>query len=213
MICPSPYNFCKINWRRWVLKFDFFDVQPEDPVREWDSEPFTLTLKEGKFFGRGVADNKGHIMQNISAVEQLILSQSLKNTIIFLIEGEEETESEHFTTYIEELKTELSCVDVFFITDVEMYKKNIPMIIYALRGHIYFEIEPHVGNHDIHSGVYGNAVLDPAQILADLFAQMKDVKSGEVLIPGFYDDVRMITDEEMFFSGIEMLKKVYGGGY
>jgi len=177
--------------------YGHYDVQPEDPVREWDSEPFTLTQKNGRFYGRGTADNKGHIIQNIAAIDNLIASQSLKNTIVFLIEGEEETGSEHFTSYIDTLKDELMKVDVFYITDVEMYKKNIPMIIYALRGLVYFEIELKVGDHDMHSGVYGNAVYNPAQILADLFAHMKNSRSGEVLISGFYDSVRKIAEKEM----------------
>ena len=176
--------------------YGHYDVQPEDPVGEWDTEPFNLTQKNSRFYGRGTADNKGQIIQNIAAIEELISIQSLKNTIVFLIEGEEETGSEHFASYIETLKKELMKVDVFFITDVEMYKKNIPMIIYALRGLIYFEISVTVGLHDMHSGVYGNAVPNPAQILCDLFAQMKDVSTGEVQIPGFYDDIRNINDKE-----------------
>ncbi|PIZ65329.1 hypothetical protein COY15_03465, partial [Candidatus Roizmanbacteria bacterium CG_4_10_14_0_2_um_filter_39_12] len=172
-------------------------MQPEDPVREWDSEPFVLTQKNGRFYGRGTADNKGHIIQNIAAIEELVSTQSLKNTIVFLIEGEEETGSENFASYIETLKKELMKVDVFFITDVEMYKKNIPMIIYALRGLVYFELQVCVGERDMHSGVYGNAIPNPAQIVCDLFAQMKDVRTGEVQIPGFYDDVRKISAKEM----------------
>ena len=176
--------------------YGHYDVQPEDPVREWDSEPFVLTQKNGRFYGRGTADNKGHIIQNIAALEELVSTQSLKNTIVFLIEGEEETGSENFASYIETLKKELMKVDVFFITDVEMYKKNIPMIIYALRGLVYFELQVCVGERDMHSGVYGNAIPNPAQILCDLFAQMKDVRTGEVQIPGFYDDIRIIDDKE-----------------
>ena len=177
--------------------YGHYDVQPEDPVREWNSKPFTLTQKNGRFYGRGTADNKGHIIQNIASIENLIASQSLKNTIVFLIEGEEETGSEHFASYIDTLKDELMKVDVFFITDVEMYKKNIPMIIYALRGLVYFEIELKVGDHDMHSGVYGNAAYNPAQILSDLFAHMKNMRSGEVQIAGFYDSVRKISETEM----------------
>lgn len=179
-----------------ICIYGHYDVQPEDPVKEWNTPPFQLAQTNGKFYGRGTADNKGHIIQNIAAIENLISSQSLKNTIVFLIEGEEETGSKHFASYIEILKKELMKVDVFFITDVEMYKKNIPMIIYALRGLVYFEISITVGLHDMHSGVYGNAVPNPAQILSDLFAHMKNGETGEVQIPGFYDDVRKIDDKE-----------------
>lgn len=170
--------------------YGHYDVQPEDPREEWTVEPFELTRNNGKLWGRGVADNKGHIVQNIEAVRSLIKSQSLKSNIVFIVEGEEECGSEAFETYLLQKKEELNDVDVFFITDVGMHAKNVPQIIYALRGLAYFEIEVEIGSRDLHSGVYGNAVLNPAQLLADLFSHMKDVKSGEILIPGFYDDVR-----------------------
>jgi len=93
--------------------YGHYDVQPEDPADEWSTDPFTLTLKNGNFYGRGTADNKDHIIQNIVSIEELILSQSLKNTIVFILEGEEETGSENFLSYIEKLKKKLAEVDVF----------------------------------------------------------------------------------------------------
>ncbi len=177
--------------------YGHYDVQHEEPVGEWNSNPYELTRKNGKLIGRGVADNKGHIMQNIVAVEELIASRSLKNNIIFFIEGEEEIGSERLEGFVEQFADTLSTVDVFFVTDVGMYAKHIPQIIYALRGLVYFEIELKTGNSDLHSGVYGNAALNPIQLISTLFTQMKDTKTGEVLIPGFYDEVRNVSKKEM----------------
>ncbi len=185
------------NAEKTIGIYGHYDVQPEDPINEWTVPPFELTQKDGKLYGRGTADNKGHILQNIAAIDNLIESGKLNSNIIFLIEGEEESGSESFPYFVEEKKAQLTDVDVFFITDVGMYAQNIPQIIYALRGLAYFEIEVEIGSRDLHSGVYGNAVLNPAQVLTDLFAKMKDINTGEVLIPHFYDDVRKIEDTEM----------------
>lgn len=177
--------------------YGHYDVQPEDPLDEWTVMPFELSRHNGKLFGRGVADNKGHIIQNLAALDYLVKSESLKSNIIFLIEGEEECGSESFLSYIQAKQRELSSMDVFFITDVGMHAKSVPQIIYALRGLVYFELDIQIGKRDLHSGVYGNAVLNPVQVLAELFAQMKDITTGEVQIPGFYDDVRPLNSAEM----------------
>ena len=177
--------------------YGHYDVQPADPIDEWTVKPFELTQRKGKLLGRGVADNKGHVIQNIAAIGELIHSGSLKSNVIFLIEGEEECGSESFLSYISMKKQELSSIDVFYITDVGMHAKSVPQIIYALRGLAYFELSVEIGKRDLHSGVYGNAVLNPAQVLADLLAKMKDITTGEVLIPGFYDDVRKVKQDEM----------------
>lgn len=183
--------------KKTVGIYGHYDVQPEDPVEEWTVPPFELTRRRGKLLGRGVADNKGHIIQNLTAVQQLITSQSLRANIIFFIEGEEECGSESFLSYIKKKKQELSSIDVFYITDVGMHAKSVPQIIYALRGLAYFELTIQIGKRDLHSGVYGNAVLNPAQVLADLLVKMKDITTGEVHIPGFYDDVRRPNQAEM----------------
>ncbi len=177
--------------------YGHYDVQHEDPVSEWTTKPYKLTVKDGKMYGRGVADNKGHVIQNITAIEELINEGELKNNIIFLIEGEEETGSEQFEQLVKNYNKVLSTADVFFVTDVGMHAKYKPQILYGLRGLVYFEIEVSIGTTDLHSGVYGNSVYNPVNVLADLFARMKDVKTGEVLIPGFYNDMREVPDEEI----------------
>ncbi len=180
-----------------------YDVQPEDPVNEWKTAPFTLTIKNGKMYGRGVADDKGHLIQNLVSINQLINTKKLKNNIVFIFEGEEETGSMHFESYVSQVKNLLAKVDVFYVTDVGMHKKNVPQIFYGLRGLVYFELKISTGQYDLHSGIYGNRVLNPGQVLADLFTKIKDIKSNRILIPHFYDEVRNISSKEL-----TLLKKV-----
>jgi len=175
--------------------YSHYDVQPAEPLNLWQSDPFKLTIKNGKIFARGVADDKGHLTQNIFAVLSLIKENKLKNNIIFIFEGEEEIGSKNFSSYINQVSNILKNVDLFFVTDVGMVKKNVPTIYYALRGIVYFEIEVWTGKKDLHSGVYGNLVYNPSQILFELFTKMRNLK-GEIKIPNFYKRVRKISEEE-----------------
>ncbi len=175
--------------------YGHYDVQPEDPVEEWQSRPFELTVKNGKLYGRGVADSKGHIVQNLVAVKRLIEKEALTNNIIFIFEGEEETDSAHFESYAREAALILEKADVFYVVDMGMKEKDVPQITFALRGLIYFELTVRIGEHDLHSGVMGNRTFNPVQILAHLFAKMKD-ETGKVTIPHFYQDVRRPTSQE-----------------
>ncbi len=183
--------------------YGHYDVQPEDPIGEWKTPPFQLKEEKGKFFGRGVADNKGHIIVNIAAISKLLQKHSLKSNIVFLLEGEEELGSPSLENYLIELKEELEAVDFFLITDVGMHKKNVPQIFYGLRGLCYFELIVKTGERDLHSGVYGNRVINPANLICELIGKMKDAKTNKVLIPGFYKDVRKLTSEER-----KLLKKI-----
>jgi len=177
--------------------YGHYDVQPEDPVSEWETASFLLTEKKGKFFGRGVADNKGHIVQNLFAIKSLIEAKKLKNNIVFILEGEEETGSINFEDCVKKAKNILSKVDVFYLTDTGMHQKNIPQIFYGLRGIVYFELIVKIGKRDLHSGVYGNRVYNPINVLADLIAKVKDIKTGKILIPKFYEKVRKIEKDEL----------------
>ncbi|OGK13325.1 hypothetical protein A3A93_03055 [Candidatus Roizmanbacteria bacterium RIFCSPLOWO2_01_FULL_38_12] len=181
--------------------YGHYDVQHEDPVKDWISVPYRLTRRSGKLFGRGVADNKGHVIQNIVAVSELKKQGKLYHNIVFLIEGEEEIGSERFESLLKKNSRLLRQIDVFFVTDVNMHAKNVPLLYYALRGLVYFEIDVSIGPRDLHSGVYGNSVYNPAQLLHELFFRMKDNKTGKILIPGFYDNVRKINDDELKLLG------------
>ncbi len=194
---PFIFAYYKASSTKNTLAFyGHYDVQPEDPVEEWETSPFELVVKNGKFWGRGVADNKGHITINLFAAEELIKNDLLRSNLIFLLEGEEELGSPNFESYVKSLKSELKDVDVFFLTDVGMHKKGVPQIFYGLRGLVYFELEVEVGKRDLHSGVYGNRVINPANLLCEILAKMKDAKTNKVLIPGFYKDVRKLTKLE-----------------
>lgn len=184
--------------------YGHYDVQPADPVDEWRTDPFTLSLKNGKIYGRGVADNKGHVIQNITAIGNLIKSGSLKSNIVFLIEGEEEVGSTHLEEYIKayghthpSYAIDLKSVGVWYITDTGMRGVNEPQIFYGLRGLAYFELKLTTGKRDLHSGVYGNRVLNPIQVLSELLSGMRDQVSGKVTIPGFYDGLRKFTAAEL----------------
>jgi len=178
--------------------YGHYDIQPEDPVSEWHTQPFLLTQKKGKFYGRGVADNKGHIVQNLFAIKSLIEEKKLKNNIVFILEGEEETGSINFEDYVKDAEDVLSKIDVFYLIDTGMHQKNVPQIFYGLRGIIYFELKIKIGERDLHSGIYGNRVYNPINILSDLIAKIKDVKAGKILIPNFYEKVRKIKKSEIF---------------
>lgn len=200
-----PFIFVKYihsQKSKTIAIYGHCDVQPEDPIEEWESDPFKLSIRNGKIYGRGVADNKGHIIQNIFAIKNLIKFGKLNKNIIFLIEGEEECGSAGFEKYLNLVQKDLESVDEFYITDVDAYDKNVPQVIYALRGLCYFEIELQTGKSDLHSGVYGNAVLNSAQVLSDLFSKMKNFKTGRITIPHFYDDVKNHDGKE-----IKMLQK------
>lgn len=184
------------NASKTIGIYGHYDVQAEDPVHEWNSNPYTLIEQKGKFWARGTADNKGHIVQNIAAIADLIKKNQLRNSVVFILEGEEETGSVHLEDFVLKAKKELSDVDVFYVTDTGMYSKEQPQIFYALRGLVYFELKVIVGTRDLHSGMYGNSVPNPALIAAEIMGMMKDNTTGEVLIPGFYDDVRDISSEE-----------------
>ena len=181
--------------RKTIGVYAHYDVQPEDPLKKWDSPPFKLTLKNGKIFGRGVADDKGHIIQILAAIRNL--SKTLKNNIVLIFEGEEEIESKNFEYLVNQAKKGLEKIDVFYILDMGMKNRNVPQIYYGLRGIITGELTVRIGSSDLHSGVYGNRVLNPAQVIAELLAKIKDAKTNQVKIVGFYDQVKKINQKEM----------------
>ncbi len=176
--------------------YGHYDVQPEEPVNEWLTPPFKLTLKKGRFYGRGVADDKGHIIQNLTSIKHLIKVNKLKNNIIFIFEGEEEASSLYFEEYVKKAKKILNQADVFYLTDTGMHQKNQPQIFYGLRGIVYFQLTIKTGERDLHSGVYGNQVYNPAQILVNLLAKIKEPESNKIKINRFYDRCRKIEEKE-----------------
>src|SRR5215204_2639456 len=178
-----------------ILFYGHYDVQPVDPVELWTSPPFEATVRDGEIYARGSADDKGQVFMHIKAVEaHLKQTGSLPLNIKFFIEGEEEVGSINLDDFVRSHKQELAA-DVVVISDSPMFDRGIPSICYGLRGLTYFQIDLRGTKSDLHSGSFGGAVANPAFVLATILAQMKD-RGGRIKIPGFYDDVRDLTDEE-----------------
>ncbi|GAB4219677.1 MAG: M20/M25/M40 family metallo-hydrolase [Candidatus Microgenomates bacterium] len=173
-----------------------YDVQPEDPIDLWNTSPFKLVKKNGKFYGRGVADDKGHLILLVEAARELILEETnLKNNLVFIFEGEEEIGSANFEELIKKDK-DLKKVDVFYVVDMEVRDKSTSQLFYGLRGICEFELKVKVADYDLHSGVYGNLVYNPVQIIANLLTKIKNDKL-KVKIPGFYKDVIKPSKKEI----------------
>jgi acetylornithine deacetylase/succinyl-diaminopimelate desuccinylase-like protein len=177
-----------------ALVYGHYDVQPEDPVDEWNSDPFTPTEIDENLYGRGASDMKGQVIATFSAVEAILKTGELPFNVKFLIEGEEEIGGIHLDAFIEENSDLLAC-DFFLNPDTGMFAPGVPTITYALRGLSGFELRIQGPSQDIHSGVYGGAINNPAHVMADLIAGLHDEK-GRVTLPGFYDKVIPLDEEE-----------------
>lgn len=177
-----------------VLVYGHYDVQPADPLELWHSGPFEPVIKDGKVFARGSADDKGQFFMHIKALETLIKTNTLKNNIKFLIEGEEEVGSPNLGKFVGEHK-DLLKADVILISDSSMISMENPSLDIGVRGLSYIEVEVTAANRDLHSGVYGGAVANPITILAKMIAACHD-ENNHITIPGFYDDVLEATAEE-----------------
>lgn len=177
-----------------ALIYGHYDVQPVDPIDLWNHPPFTPTLDGENLFARGASDMKGQVWVVLSAIESIMKTGNFPINLKFIIEGEEEIGSLNFPDFLKEHKNLLSA-SFALNADTGMIASDIPTIVYGLRGLAYFEIRVNGPSHDLHSGVYGGAVQNPAQVLADLISGMRD-QNGVVQLPGFYDSVLPITAQE-----------------
>ncbi len=192
--------------RRTVLIYGHYDVQPvdeperspgepADPNRHWLSKPFEPTIKNDVLFARGAADNKGQIFAHITGIaETLDRTGDLPVNLILLVEGEEEIGSEHLEQFLIEHREELKC-DIIAISDTGMIAKGVPTFTYGLRGIAAMEMKVVGPASDLHSGIYGGAVMNPATALARLISTLHD-DQGRVAVPGFYDGVAPLADWE-----------------
>jgi acetylornithine deacetylase/succinyl-diaminopimelate desuccinylase-like protein len=170
-----------------ILIYGHYDVQPVDPIDEWDSEPFEPTVRDDYLFARGASDMKGQVVAQLKAVEALISGSDLPVNLIYMIEGEEEIGSPNLEVFIENNKSLLAC-DFCLNADSGILGAEVPSLTYALRGLGYFEIRLQGPSSDLHSGTFGGAVENPANVLCRLIAGMHD-ENGRVTLPGFYDPV------------------------
>lgn len=177
-----------------VLIYGHYDVQPAEPLELWHSPAFEPTVRGENLYGRGASDMKGQVMVTLKAVEAWTKNGGLPVNVKFIIEGEEEIGSPNLGTFIAEHKDLLTC-DVAINPDTGMIGADVPTITYGLRGLAYFEIRLRGADHDLHSGIYGGAIHNPAQVLCELIAGMHD-EQGRITLPGFYDQVRLLDDEE-----------------
>jgi len=177
-----------------VLVYGHYDVQPPDPLNLWTSGPFEPVIKDGKIYARGACDDKGQMFMHIKALEVMAKTNTLPCNVKVMIEGEEEVGSSNLGKFLEDNKEKLKA-DVVLVSDTSMISMEHPSIESGLRGLSAVEIEVTGPNRDLHSGVYGGAVANPLNTLCKLVASLHD-ENGHITIPGFYDKVADLTDEE-----------------
>jgi acetylornithine deacetylase/succinyl-diaminopimelate desuccinylase-like protein len=175
--------------RKTVLIYGHYDVQPVDPLALWQNPPFEPEIREGKIWARGATDNKGQMLAHILGVEKTLREQGeLPVNLIFLFEGEEEIGSPNLAPFLRQHREALRC-DVIAVSDTGMVAPGVPTMGYGLRGIACAEVTLRGPKGDLHSGIYGGAVANPATAIARLVASLHD-SNGKILVDGFYDDVR-----------------------
>ncbi|GGJ73044.1 M20/M25/M40 family metallo-hydrolase [Virgibacillus salexigens] len=179
-----------------LLIYGHYDVQPPDPIEEWNTPPFEPTIKDGKIFCRGAGDNKGQIMAQLLAIKsyQEVIGE-LPINIKVVIEGEEESGSPNLARFVEEHQKLLKA-DLVYTSDGPMHDSGAPFVLLGVRGMLFIELLAKGAEWDNHSGNKGNIAPNPAWKLIDLLQTMRD-QNGNVLIEGFYDDLRKPTENEL----------------
>jgi len=183
-----------------VLVYGHYDVQPADPLELWTSPAFEPVIKvtekhpQGAIFARGSCDDKGQMFMHVKAVESMLAANELPCNVKFMIEGEEEVGSENLAIFVKNEKERLKA-DVILVSDTGMLANDVPSITTGLRGLSYVEVEVTGPNRDLHSGLYGGCVANPINVLAEMIASLHD-SNGKITIPGFYDKVVELSDEE-----------------
>jgi acetylornithine deacetylase/succinyl-diaminopimelate desuccinylase-like protein len=179
-----------------LLVYGHFDVQPVDPLEEWARAPFDPVIEGEDLYARGASDDKGQAFAVLAALESFLQTSGvLPVNLKLLLEGEEEVTSPNLFPYIRTHKNELAA-DAILIADQDMLDPKVPVVMWGVRGNLYAELEIRGPAHDLHSGTFGGAVDNPFNVLARLLAGLQDGETRRVLIPGFYDQVQELTDEE-----------------
>ncbi len=177
-----------------VMVYGHMDVMPAEPFDLWESPPFEPEIRDGKIYARGADDDKGQGFMHVKAVEIMNKMGLLTCNVKFMIEGEEEVGSPNLKKFCEDNK-DLLTADVILVSDTGLIAKDIPSITTGLRGLSFMEVEVTGPNKDLHSGLFGGAVANPANVLCNMLSSLIDEK-GHITIPGFYDDVIDVTKEE-----------------
>lgn len=195
VIARTPRGITNGASRPHFLVYGHYDVQPPEPFELWKTPPFEPRIQGRSLFARGATDNKGQHLAHLKAVEAYLKTGAeLPCDLTFLIEGEEEVGSKSLSTFLKQHRAELGC-DAIVISDTGMPGPKCPALTYALRGIAAFEITLHGPSRDLHSGIFGGTVDNPAMALCQLLGKLRD-KHGRVTIPGFYDDVQPLSTYE-----------------
>ena len=178
-----------------VLVYGHYDVQPPDPLDEWDSPPFEPVRRDGNIVARGATDDKGQMLTHVKSAEAWMKTEGrLPVNLKFLVEGEEEVGSEHLDEFIKANLEKLEC-DCVVVSDTSQFAPGVPAITYGLRGIAYYELRLSGPRQDLHSGTFGGGVMNPANALAKILAALVD-DDGRIQVPGFYDAVVELTTAE-----------------
>lgn len=180
--------------RPTVLFYGHYDVQPAEPLEKWVTKPFEPAVRDGAIYARGAADDKGQVWAHVEAVAAWQQHGGLPVNLTMLIEGEEEIGSENLEKFVRDNRDELKA-DIAVISDTGQFARGAPAITYGLRGLVYCEVFITAADHDTHSGMFGGAIPNPANVLVELLATLHD-RDGRVNLPGFYDDVKPLADVE-----------------
>jgi acetylornithine deacetylase/succinyl-diaminopimelate desuccinylase-like protein len=185
----------RVEGRLNVLLYGHYDVQPVDPLELWDTPPFEPLVKDGKIWARGATDNKGQFFAHLCGIAETIDEKGdLPVNLTVLLEGEEEIGSPNLRPFLEAHRDEFAC-DVIVVSDTGMVERGVPTLGYGLRGIACCEFTVKGPARDLHSGVYGGAVVNPASAAALLVASLHD-ETGRVAVDGFYDAVAPLEDWE-----------------
>ena len=178
-----------------ALVYGHYDVQPPDPLDEWISPPFEPDKRDGNLYARGATDDKGQMLTHVKSIQAWLAENGeLPLQVKLVIEGEEEVGSEHLEQFLADNAAKLAC-DCVVISDTAQFDRGIPAITYGLRGIAYYELHLQGPNGDLHSGVFGGGVTNPANTLSKILAALID-EEGRVQLPGFYDDVVPLSQRE-----------------
>ncbi len=181
--------------RPTVLVYGHYDVQPVDPVSEWETPPFEPTVRGSDLYARGSSDDKGQLFIHLKAFQAMkTIDGDFPVNLKYIFEGEEEIGSVHLEPFIRS-HADLLKADVVVISDTAMYGRDMPTICYGLRGMAYTELTVRNAQVDLHSGSFGGAVENPVHVLADIISRLHD-RYGRVTVPHFYDDVAQVSDVE-----------------
>jgi len=174
-----------------VLVYGHYDVMPVEPLDKWNTSPFEPVVKDGRIWGRGANDDKGQSFIHAKAFEYMVENGILPCNVKFMLEGEEECGSKNMLTWCLANKERLTA-DVILVSDTSIFSPQDPSITTGLRGLAYVEVEVTGPSHDLHSGLFGGAVANPANVLCSMIASLHDEK-GRVTVKGFYDDVEEVS--------------------